>query len=167
MRVVKALHGFKTQCYNSFKINIVHCISRFWKYLFYLFIISDGHLFMVRMLIADDHPIIRQRLKQLLLEEFPSAFFAEAQDTVSLLNEAMAGEWDIIISDLAMPGGGGLHALTKIKETKPQIPVLIISTYPEEQYASRVIQAGAIAFLSKDNAESTLASIVKQILNKE
>ena len=119
------------------------------------------------ILIADDHPIIRQRLKQLLLEEFPSAFFAEAQDTVSLLTEAMANEWDIIISDLAMPGGGGLHARTKIKETKPQIPFLIISTYAEELYDSRVIQSVAIGFLSKDNAETSLAVIVKKILSKE
>ncbi|MEI9911365.1 MAG: response regulator transcription factor [Bacteroidota bacterium] len=122
---------------------------------------------MVKMLIADDHPIIRQRVKQLLLDEFPLAFFAEAYDTASLLDEALGNHWDIIISDLAMPGGGGLHALTKIKQSKPEIPVLIISTYPEEQYASRVIQAGAVAFLSKDNAETTLADIVKKILNKD
>ncbi|HEY6502932.1 MAG TPA: response regulator transcription factor [Chitinophagaceae bacterium] len=122
---------------------------------------------MVRMLIADDHPIIRQRLKQLLLDEFPSAFYAEAHDTASLLNEALESEWDIIISDLVMPGGGGLYALQKLKQHKPTVPVLIISTYAEDQYASRVIHAGAAAFVSKDNAENTLANIVKEILNKD
>jgi DNA-binding NarL/FixJ family response regulator len=66
---------------------------------------------MVRMLIADDHPVVRQRLKQLLLEEFPSAHFSLAIDTDSLLSEALNNDWDVIISDLIMPGGGGLVAL--------------------------------------------------------
>jgi len=121
---------------------------------------------MVRMLIADDHPIIRQRLKQLLLEEFPLAFFAEAYDTTSLLQEALENDWDIIISDLAMPGGGGMFALEKIKQNKPATPVLIVSTYPEEQYANRVMLAGAAAFISKDNAENALPNAIKEILNK-
>jgi DNA-binding NarL/FixJ family response regulator len=119
---------------------------------------------MVKMLIADDHPIVRQRLKELLNEEFPTAFFAEAHDTASLLDEALTREWDIIISDLAMPGGGGLFALEKIKQAKPAIPVLIISTYPEEQYAQRVVLAGAAAFLNKDNTDTDLIKIVRSIL---
>lgn len=122
---------------------------------------------MVRMLIADDHPIIRQRLKQLLLEEFPSAFFAEAHDTASLLHEVLENDWDIVISDLAMPGGGGMYALEKIKQLKPSLPILIVSTYPEEQYASRVMLAGAAAFISKDNTETILTNAIKEILNKD
>jgi two-component system, NarL family, invasion response regulator UvrY len=121
-------------------------------------------LFMLRILIADDHPIVRQRLKQLLLEGFPSAFFAEANDTESLLKEALSTEWDIVISDLAMPGGGGLHALEKIKQTKPGLPVLIVSTYPEDQYAARVISAGAVGFLNKDSADAQLGRMVQEIV---
>jgi DNA-binding NarL/FixJ family response regulator len=121
---------------------------------------------MVRMLIADDHPVVRQRLKQLLLEGFPSAFFAEADDAVSLLKEALGNEWDIIISDLVMPGGGGMYALEKIKENKPFLPVLIISTYPEEQYASHVIKAGAAAFLNKQRADIDLVAMVHSILQE-
>lgn len=119
---------------------------------------------MVRMLIADDHPVIRQKLKQLLREEFPSAFYAEAADTTSLLDEALSNEWDIIISDLAMPGGGGLDALKEIKQTKPGLPVLIVSSYPEEQYATRVISAGAVAFINKNSADEELINVVKRIL---
>ncbi|MDP4265524.1 MAG: response regulator transcription factor [Bacteroidota bacterium] len=121
---------------------------------------------MIRMLIADDHPVVRHRLKQLLLESFPSAFFAEAFDTKSLLDEAFSNEWDIIISDLAMPGGGGIVALEQIKQKKPALPVLIISSYPENQYASRVINAGAAAFVSKDSADSELVKTIKQILQE-
>jgi two-component system, NarL family, invasion response regulator UvrY len=121
---------------------------------------------MVRMLIADDHPVVRQRLKQLLLEGFPSAFLSLATDTDSLVTLALASEWDIIISDLAMPGGGGLHALKKIKQVKPSSLVIIISVYPEEQYTSHVLNAGASAFLNKNNADSELIDTVKRLLEE-
>jgi two-component system invasion response regulator UvrY len=116
------------------------------------------------MLIADDHPVVRQRLKQLLSEEFPTAHFVLADDTESLLEQALNNDWDIIISDLVMPGGGGLFALKKIKEVKPSVPVIIISIYPEEQYSSRAIKEGAAAFLNKNNADNELVDVVKQLL---
>lgn len=119
---------------------------------------------MVKMLIADDHPIVRQRLKQLLMEGFPQAQLGEAEDTMSLVKAALEEDWDIIISDLAMPGGGGLAALEIIKEKKPLVPILIISTYPEEQYAPRVIKAGASAFLSKDATDEGLLPLVHRFL---
>lgn len=121
---------------------------------------------MLKMLIADDHPIIRQRLKQMILDNFPSAALTEADDTISLLDKALESEWDIIISDLAMPGGGGLYALEKLRKSKPLIPVLIISTYPEELYAHRVIKAGAKAFLSKDNMDKDLMQTLVTILEE-
>lgn len=127
---------------------------------------QPGDPIMVRMLIADDHPVMRQRLKRLLVEGFPSAFVAEAEDTDSLVNEALENEWDIIITDLAMPGGGGLHALKKIKQHKPSLSVLIISTYPEEQYAMRVVSAGAAAFFNKLKADNDLVKTVQDILEQ-
>ena len=119
---------------------------------------------MIRILIADDHPAMRQRIKQLIGEGFPAAYLSEAEDTVSLLSLVSENEWDIIISDLAMPGGGGLFALEKIKQIKPHIPVLIISTYPEDQYADHVIREGAAAFLNKSRANEDLVTITKNIL---
>ena len=119
---------------------------------------------MVRMLIADDHPIVRQKLKQLLAEGFPSASFELASDTGSLITLALENEWDIIISDLIMPGGGGLHALKKIKESKPASLIILISIYPEEQYSARAINDGASAFLNKNNADSELVDTVKRLL---
>jgi len=121
---------------------------------------------MIRMLVADDHPVVRQKLKQLLLEGFPSASLELASDTGSLLDLALTKEWDIIISDLVMPGGGGLHALKKIKQVKPSSLVIIISIYPEEQYSSRVISEGAAAFLNKNNADSELVYTVKHLLEE-
>ena len=122
---------------------------------------------MLRMLIADDHPIVSQRIKQLLLEEFPAAFFAIANDTDSLIKEAQNQEWDIIISDLVMPGGGGLHALKKIKQLKPLLPFIIISVYPEEQYTSRAINDGAAAFINKNSAGDELVITIKRILQEK
>ena len=119
---------------------------------------------MVKILIADDHPVVRERLKQLLIEEFASATFTLADDTESLLEQALNHEWDIIISDLIMPGGGGLYAVKRIKEVKPAAKVIIISIYPEEQYSTRAIQQGASAFLNKNNVDTELVDTVKQLL---
>jgi len=122
-------------------------------------------MIMFRMLVADDHPIVRERLGQLLREGFPQALVCEANDTTSLLQEAMSGEWDIIISDLAMPGGGGLYALERLKSEKPGIPFLIVSTYSEDQYAARAISSGAEAFINKDNVDEVLVTTVRDILD--
>jgi two-component system invasion response regulator UvrY len=121
---------------------------------------------MIRMLVADDHPVVRQRLKELLLDGFPSAYLQLAVDTGSLIDHALSEEWDIIISDLVMPGGGGLHAIKKIKEVKPSQVSIIISIYPDEQYASHAINAGATAFLNKNNANNELVGMVKQLLDQ-
>ena len=119
---------------------------------------------MLRFLIADDHEIVRRGLKQLLLEEFSFAKIEEAGDTTTLISKALKGEWNIVISDLAMPGGGGLEALRKIKEELPNLPVLILSIYPADQYALRVIKAGAAGYVNKDTAPDELVKAVQHIL---
>lgn len=103
----------------------------------------------------------------MLLEEFPSAHFAVANDTDALIAEAQREEWDIVISDLVMPGGGGLHALKKIKEAKPSLPFIIISVYPEEQYITRALNDGAEAFINKNSAGDELVIAVKRILEQK
>ncbi len=120
---------------------------------------------MIRVLIADDHEIVRRGLKQILQEEFPFAHIDEANDTPSLLTKAISGTWDIILSDLAMPGGGGLDAVRQIRQLNLDVPVLILSIYPEEQYALRVIKAGASGYLNKDAAPEELVNAVQRILS--
>lgn len=119
------------------------------------------------MLIADDHPKVSQRIKQLLLDEFPSAHCAIANDATSLISEAEREEWDIVISDLVMPGGGGLHALKTIRQSKPALPFIMISVYPEEQYVSRALQEGAQAFINKHSADEELPATVRRILSQK
>jgi len=104
----------------------------------------------MRILIADDHAIVRKGLKQLILDEFPSAQIGEAGDVENLVAQVMKYKWDIIVCDISMPGRSGVEALSQIKQINPSIPVLMISMHPEDQYALRVLKAGASGYLTKD-----------------
>jgi two-component system invasion response regulator UvrY len=115
---------------------------------------------MLRVLIADDHAIVRKGLKQLLLEEFPSALVEEVGDAEKLIKRTIQEEWDIVICDLSMPGRSGLDALRQIKQSSPSLPVLIMSVHPEEQYALRVLKAGASGYLGKDTVHSELIKAI-------
>ena len=119
---------------------------------------------MLRILIADDHAIIRKGLKQILLEEYPSAFIDEVGDAEGVIKKAISSEWDIIICDLSMPGRSGLDVVHDIKQNFPKLPVLILSLHPEEQYAIRVLKAGAAGYLSKEVATEELVKAVQRVL---
>ena len=118
----------------------------------------------MRILIADDHAIVRRGLSEILLEEYPSAFVEEVGDADTLLNRALEGNWDIVISDLMMPGRSVLEVLQQIKNHAAQLPVLILSIFPEEQYATRVLKAGASGYSNKDAAPTELVKAVQRIL---
>ncbi len=119
---------------------------------------------MIRVLIADDHTVVRRGLKQILLEGFPTALVEEVPDAEELIKRVMQSEWDVIISDLSMPGRSGLDALQQIKQFNPKLPVLILSIHPEEHYALRVLKAGASGYLSKDSAPDELVTAVNKVL---
>jgi len=119
---------------------------------------------MVRIIIADDHTVVRKGLKQILLEEFPSAHIEEVSDAEELLKKVMKAEWDVVISDLSMPGRSGLESLQQIKQHYPRLPVLILSVHSEEHYAIRVLKAGASGYLSKDTASDELVKAVNRVL---
>lgn len=119
---------------------------------------------MLRILLADDHAVVRQGVKQILAESFAQATFGEAQNTHELLELAGSARWDIVVLDLAMPGGNGLEALKQIKHDHPQLPVLILSMYPEDQYAVRTIRAGAAGYLNKESVPEELVQAIRKIL---
>ncbi len=118
---------------------------------------------MLKILIADDHAIVRRGLKQILLEEYPSAQVGEVADAESLVTEVVTNEWDIIICDMNMPGRSGLDALSQIKQIAPQIPVLIMSMYPEDQYALRVLKAGASGYLGKETIHEHIIKAIQTV----
>jgi two-component system, NarL family, invasion response regulator UvrY len=119
---------------------------------------------MIRILIADDHTIVRKGLRQILAEEFTDADIQEVADADELITKVIREKWDIVISDLSMPGKSGLEALQHIKQSVPGVPVLILSIHPEEQYAIRVLKAGAAGYLSKDTAPDELVNAVHRVL---
>lgn len=122
---------------------------------------------MLRILIADDHEFIRRGLKQILEEEYPAAYIGEAEDTETLVSMAAAEPWNLVISDISMPGGGGLEALNRIKKHFPELPVLVLSIYPDDQFAMRVLLAGASGYLNKAAPPEKLIRAVKVILAGE
>jgi two-component system invasion response regulator UvrY len=119
---------------------------------------------MLRILLADDHAVVRQGVKQILAEAFTQAAFGEAQNTHELLELVACERWDIVVLDLAMPGGNGLEALKQIKHDHPQLPVLILSMFPEDQYAVRTIRAGAAGYLNKESAPEELVQAIRKVM---
>lgn len=119
---------------------------------------------MLRILIADDHIIVRRGLRQILLEGFPTSHIEEVADAEEMIKKVISAEWNVVISDLSMPGRSGLDALQQIKQISPKLPVLILSIHPEEQYALRVLKAGAAGYLSKDLAPDELVNAVNRVL---
>jgi len=118
----------------------------------------------MRILIADDHAIVRRGLSEILLEAWPSAEIEQVGDADMLLQRSIDDSWDIIISDLMMPGRSVLETLQQIRQSQPQVPVLILSIFPEEQYATRVLKAGASGYINKDAAPTELVKAVQRIL---
>src|ERR1700730_17354597 len=101
----------------------------------------------MHILVAHRYAIVRKGIRQLLLEEYPSAIIEETGDGDSLVQKTSAKNWDVVICDLDLPGRSGLDAMLQIKEIAPKLPVLIMSIYPEEQYARRLLKAGAAGYV--------------------
>ena len=120
---------------------------------------------MLRILLADAHAGVRQGVKQILADAFARAAFGEAQNAPELLALVANERWDIVVLDLTMPDDNGLKALKQIKHDQPKLPVLILSMYPEDQYAVRTIRAGAAGYLNKESAPEELVTAIRKVLN--
>lgn len=123
---------------------------------------SEG---MRKILIGDDHPVIRKGLMQILQSEFTDIEFGEASNGAEVLDLVDRHEWDILILDMDMPGRSGLEVLAQLRASEVRLPVLVLSMYPPEQLAVRVIRAGANGYLGKDSADTELIAAVRTILN--
>jgi len=107
---------------------------------------------------------VRHGLKQILADEFKRAEFGEARNGQDALNRVWKEKWDVVILDITMPGRGGLEVLKEIKKAKPKVPVLVLSMHPEDQFAVRVLKAGASGYMTKETAPEELVGAVKKIL---
>jgi DNA-binding NarL/FixJ family response regulator len=119
---------------------------------------------MVRILIGDDHEIIRKGLIDILKASYPAAHFEEACDAEGIIKKLVSETFNLVISDLSMPGKSGLDVVEQLKQMHPKLPVLILSMYPESQYAIRALKAGAAGYLCKDVATSELIKAVEWVL---
>jgi DNA-binding NarL/FixJ family response regulator len=119
---------------------------------------------MMRVLIVDDHAIVRRGLKALLSDELPEAAFGEASDAQQALKEMRRGKWDVALLDITLPGKSGLELLKELKAARPKLPVLVLSAHPEDQFALRALKAGAEGYLTKDSAPEELVKAIRKVL---
>lgn len=118
----------------------------------------------LRILIADDHPIVREGLKRVLSSESDMRVEGEAADSEATLELARAKDWDVVVLDLAMPGRGGLEVLNLLRREKPTLPVLVLSVHPEDQLALQVLKAGASGYLNKEAASEELIGAIRRVV---
>ena len=119
---------------------------------------------MMRILLVDDHEIVRRGLKQLLAEEFPKAVFGEANRLPQARELIAQKDWNLVVLDINLPGGSGLDLLTEVRRLRPQAAVLMLSSYPEEEFAVRAFKLGAAGYLTKASVADEMLLAVKKVL---
>lgn len=118
---------------------------------------------MIRILVADDHAVVRQGVIQILAEVRDMLVKDEAQNSAEALDKVLKYEYDVVLLDISMPGRSGLEVLEDIKSQRPKLAVLILSMHPEEQYAVRALRAGASGYLTKASAPQELIGAIRKV----
>ena len=119
---------------------------------------------MIKVLIADDHAIVRRGLIEILLRELKDPVCGEAENAQQVLAQVQSQPWDMVILDVSMPGRSGIDVLTDLKVAKPKLPVLVLSMHPEDQYGKRVLKAGAAGYMNKNSAPEELIKAIHKVL---
>jgi DNA-binding NarL/FixJ family response regulator len=125
---------------------------------------SNGELAMIRILIADDHEIVRAGLKQFIASEGDLQVAAEASSGAETVDLVRNGEFDIVLLDIRMPDGSGIDTLKKLKTLRPELPVLMLSGFAEEQYALNLLRAGAAGYVTKEAAPAELVKAIRTVM---
>jgi DNA-binding NarL/FixJ family response regulator len=119
----------------------------------------------MRILLVDDHAIVREGLRRILSLEVEHCEVGEASNAADAMELIRGGGWDLVVLDISMPGRGGLDALKEIKEIDKDLPVLVMTMYSEDQYALRAFRAGASGYITKDTASDALVHAVRKVLD--
>ena len=106
----------------------------------------------MKILLTDDHAVVRQGLKLILADHFKKAVFGEARNANEAMSRLAKNQWDVMVLDITLPGRSGLEVLRDIKQLRPKLPVLVLSMHPEDQFAVRLLKAGAAGYLTKESA---------------
>jgi two-component system invasion response regulator UvrY len=120
---------------------------------------------MIRALIADDHAVVRQGLKQILGDTPEMLVAGEATNGQEVLDKVRAEPWDVVVLDISMPDRSGLDILKQLRSERPKLPVLVLSMHSEDQYAMRVLKAGASGYLTKDSAPDELVKAIRKVVS--
>jgi len=119
----------------------------------------------MRILITEDHAVVRQGLKLILADHFKNAVFGEARNATEALACVWKQQWDVVLLDITMPGRSGLEVLKEIKHSRPRLPVLILSMHPEDQFAVRMLKIGAAGYMTKESAPAELVGAVRKVMS--
>ncbi len=118
---------------------------------------------MIRILLVDDHPVVRYGIRQILVDGLTSVSVGEASDGPRALASIRTDEWDVVVLDVTLPGASGLDVLKDIRRDYPSLPVLVLSMHPAAQFARRALAAGASGYLTKDSAPTELVHAIEEI----
>jgi two-component system invasion response regulator UvrY len=118
----------------------------------------------IKVLITDDHPILRRGLKEILMRELQGAVCGEAENAQQVLAQVQTQKWDLVILDVTMPGRSGIEVLGDLRRLRPKLPVLVLSMHPEDQYAKRMLKAGASGYMNKEVAPHELIKAIRKVL---
>jgi two-component system, NarL family, invasion response regulator UvrY len=118
---------------------------------------------MIKLLVADDHAVVRRGIEQIIAETSDIVVADEAKNGQEALEKARKNDYDLVLMDISMPGRDGLEILKELKSEKPKLAVLILSMYPEEQYAVRALRSGAAGYLTKESASEELISAIRKV----
>lgn len=118
---------------------------------------------MLKILVVDDHPVVRQGLKRIIAETYGGIVIDEACNGREAINKVRETDYDVVLLDISLPDLHGLDVLKQLKSEKPKLPILILSIHPEEQYALRVLRHGASGYLTKDSAPDELIAAIQKV----
>lgn len=119
----------------------------------------------MKVLLVDDHAVVRRGLEQILSDAYEDLVVGEATNGNEAVDSVRSNDWDVVVLDISMPGRSGLDVLKEIRAEKPSLPVLVLSMHPEDQLATRVLRAGASGYMTKETAPDELVTAMKRVLS--
>lgn len=117
---------------------------------------------MIRILLVDDHPVVRQGIRTILMDRMKGAVVGEAGDANSALRQVRDGDWDVVVADISLPTMSGLDLIKELRRTSPGLPTVVLSMHPAAQFARRALKAGAAGYLTKDSAPDELVAAIDE-----